>query len=376
MISDIDNSRLDAYKKYLTQYRECVSDLDTLEGARSKLVNGEYNGIVHILIIIIIFSVLIFYDAGLIASIFLSLIISWYFYLFLSVLIDALPFGKLKSIKKEIENLERMKSDLKEKLKPFEYDLVKESESQLDVFYSNHLYNQRSGNRLFEESLSEFEDMISAGRVLNNVLITKKISLKDKEEYLRKRRVDHTYLSNKKSVELVNIQNFVNSLQKTTHKNKVIPLSPEKLYRSARKIDNWEEINKKRQLTGLKGEEIAVVLEQEYLESINRKDLANKVRHLSKDVGDGLGYDILSYFDNGREKYIEVKSTTSSLKSPFYISRNELGFLKEHANDYFVYRIVIPSNLLEEPTIATYTSQDVLDLNDIIPTQYMVKAKQ
>lgn len=151
---------------------------------------------------------------------------------------------------------------------------------------------------------------------------------------------------------------------------------PEKKYRTARKIDNWEEINRKRKITGTKGEEIALAIEQEYFESIGRKDLADRVRHVSVEDGDGLGYDILSFFDNGKEKYIEVKSTTVSIGSPFNISSNELGFLREHMDDSFVCRVLVPRDHVDGiPGYEMVPSYVILD-HDISPTAFIVRPKK
>ena len=80
----------------------------------------------------------------------------------------------------------------------------------------------------------------------------------------------------------------------------------------------------------------------------------------------------MSFFEDGREKFIEVKSTTTSLKSPFYLSRNELGFLNDHNEDYFLYRILVSNDV---PQIEIYSSPEVLEMNEILPVQYMVQAK-
>ncbi|NCU42533.1 MAG: DUF3883 domain-containing protein, partial [Candidatus Moranbacteria bacterium] len=105
-----------------------------------------------------------------------------------------------------------------------------------------------------------------------------------------------------------NESDFVRTVRNAQRENES-PLAPEKKFRTPRKID-WEELNAKRKKTGLAGEEIVMNIEKKYLRSINRDDLARQVEHRSKDQGDGLGYDILSFFEDGREKYIEVKSTT------------------------------------------------------------------
>jgi hypothetical protein len=152
---------------------------------------------------------------------------------------------------------------------------------------------------------------------------------------------------------------------------KIRLMPPEKRFRVARKIDNWEEINRKRKETGDKGEEIVFLIEQDYLRSINRIDLADRIKHIAKE-DDGSGYDILSFFENGREKYIEVKSTTTSLKSPYYVSNNELSFLKEHNEDYRLYRVLLIDS---GPEMRVYEPSEILEINDITPTQYIVKER-
>ncbi|MBK7638619.1 MAG: DUF3883 domain-containing protein [Bacteroidetes bacterium] len=58
------------------------------------------------------------------------------------------------------------------------------------------------------------------------------------------------------------------------------------------------------------------------LKDNNKIDLAEKVRHISIEIGDGAGYDILSYEFNGDAKFIEVKTTQSNTKQ-FIITLNE-----------------------------------------------------
>jgi hypothetical protein len=76
--------------------------------------------------------------------------------------------------------------------------------------------------------------------------------------------------------------------------------------------------------TGDAGELWVVRYEEEYLISIGRSDLPKKVKHVAKSEGDGLGYDIWSFTEDGEEKYIEVKTTKGDFHSTFYITRNEL----------------------------------------------------
>ncbi|MGE0792667.1 MAG: DUF3883 domain-containing protein [Candidatus Woesearchaeota archaeon] len=93
---------------------------------------------------------------------------------------------------------------------------------------------------------------------------------------------------------------------------------------------------KYKKILGNRGEEIVYAKEKQYLISIGRKDLSEKVILLSK-KDDSLGYDILSFEENGDEKYIEVKSTSNSINSNanFLISSNQYHKAKKIKNYYF-----------------------------------------
>lgn len=153
--------------------------------------------------------------------------------------------------------------------------------------------------------------------------------------------------------------------------NTIDIVSPEKKYSSPRKID-WENINKNKAITGLKGEEITVEMEKEYLKSINREDLAEKVKQVSLD-GDGFGYDILSYFPDGQEKYIEVKSSKNLNSNSFNISSNELDFMKKNQYNYQVWRMFNVNENGNIPTLKIHNANDILTFKRITPVQYIVR---
>lgn len=294
-------------------------------------------------------------------------------------LTNILSLGKLNKLIKLSEDInkqiEELKRDTHDKVQAFEKAASEYYQSQLREFFENNLYKKRSGNQQFEEALSDFSSMIEELSTMSSVFVTTSVSywdLREYKEYLKKRTINHNLQSSKKSEGLKSVRNFVRSFSKPREKEQKKVVAPEKLYRTARKIDNWDEINKKRRITGSKGEEIAVAMEQEFFISINRKDLADKVRHVSVERGDGLGYDILSFFEDGRGKYIEVKSTTTTLNSPYYLSKNELQFLKDHSKDSFIYRFLISGGI---PQVKTYSSEEVLEINEITPVQYIVQAK-
>jgi len=83
------------------------------------------------------------------------------------------------------------------------------------------------------------------------------------------------------------------------------------------------------------------VVEQERLRLINsgRSDLSLKVEHIAMSKGDGAGYDILSFDEQGNELLIEVKTTKGGLMSNFYITRNELERSIIEESKYRLYRV-------------------------------------
>ena len=64
-----------------------------------------------------------------------------------------------------------------------------------------------------------------------------------------------------------------------------------------------------------------------------------RVRWVSKEDGDGAGYDIASFSPEGRERLIEVKTTNGWERTPFHISRNELEVAAERRDDWCLFRL-------------------------------------
>ncbi|MBP6597288.1 MAG: DUF3883 domain-containing protein [Arenimonas sp.] len=90
---------------------------------------------------------------------------------------------------------------------------------------------------------------------------------------------------------------------------------------------------------GLAGELFVLDYEARRLHSIGRKKLSDRVEHVSRTKGDGLGYDILSFEESGKESFIEVKTTSSSSLTPFFISANELRFSKQFDEQFRLARV-------------------------------------
>jgi hypothetical protein len=149
---------------------------------------------------------------------------------------------------------------------------------------------------------------------------------------------------------------------------KILP--PENFFSVPRKID-WDELNKTRKYNGDLGEMFVYDLEKNYLTKIGRSDLAEKVHHVANE-GDGHGYDIKSFYENGSAKYIEVKATNASSGSTLNISKNEFNFLQTHLNNAVVYHVHNVNNE-RETTVVIYPAGEVVNSPNISPSGYVVK---
>ena len=118
---------------------------------------------------------------------------------------------------------------------------------------------------------------------------------------------------------------------------------------------------------GLAGEELTLEFEQRRLHSIGRKDLVDKVQHVSVIEGDGLGYDIRSFNTDGSIRFIEVKTTRRSKEWPFFVSHNEVRFSTEKPTNYHLYRLFRFGSAMQ----AFYTLQGSLQESCILrPYEY------
>lgn len=111
------------------------------------------------------------------------------------------------------------------------------------------------------------------------------------------------------------------------------------LSRRARKIDFAERDARNRQLAKL-GEEFVFDLERYRLTMAGRDDLAQKVIWAARDIGDGLGFDILSFDEaDDSERMLEVKSTGLGKFFPFYVTANELRCSEDIPEQFHLFRV-------------------------------------
>lgn len=142
-------------------------------------------------------------------------------------------------------------------------------------------------------------------------------------------------------------------------------ITPEHFF--TEKVD-WQRVNKDNKQIGDTGERIVVNYEQNLLREAGVPELAGRVEHTAKIQGDGVGYDVLSFFPDGREKYIEVKSTQKVSHSSFFITHNELDFLRKQQEQAFIYCITAATS--DEPKLAIYTAEQFLQFAQLTPAEY------
>ncbi len=90
---------------------------------------------------------------------------------------------------------------------------------------------------------------------------------------------------------------------------------------------------------GEQGEFFVVQLERLRLQAAKRQDLADKVRWVAKEDGDGAGYDVLSWELTGQPRHIEVKTTNAGALTPFFITENERKFSESSGSNFYLYRV-------------------------------------
>jgi hypothetical protein len=117
------------------------------------------------------------------------------------------------------------------------------------------------------------------------------------------------------------------------------PRSLEPIQRLARKFDPVGRDARNRAL-GKKGEAFVLEVEERRLFAAGRKDLMRDVRWVSRDDGDGAGYDVLSFDPaTAQRRLIEVKTTCGEPRTPFFLSRNEESLSRECAGEFVLYRV-------------------------------------
>ena len=102
---------------------------------------------------------------------------------------------------------------------------------------------------------------------------------------------------------------------------------------------NYLERESRNASLGAAGELFVLELEHRRLWKAGARHLAERVEHVAKTQGDGLGYDISSFDPDGSERLIEVKTTSFGAMTPFFASKREVVVSEERAEQFRLYRL-------------------------------------
>lgn len=102
---------------------------------------------------------------------------------------------------------------------------------------------------------------------------------------------------------------------------------------------NYLELEQKNRSTGEEGEALVVEYEKWKLKTHGKARLVDQVKWISKEEGDGAGYDILSKDLSGETMFIEVKSTKLGKETPFFFSKTENEFSEIKKEAFHLYRV-------------------------------------
>jgi hypothetical protein len=138
-----------------------------------------------------------------------------------------------------------------------------------------------------------------------------------------------------------------------------------------RPLANYLELEARNSLLGLAGEEFTIRFESERLWRSGKKRLADKIEHVSITRGDADGYDIRSFEESGRDRLIEVKTTTYGPHTPFFVTRNEIDVSNERADEYYVYRLF---DFRDDPKLF-FVPGDISSSFALEATQFMARSR-
>lgn len=135
---------------------------------------------------------------------------------------------------------------------------------------------------------------------------------------------------------------------------------------------NWDKKRERDEDIGNLGEEFVYEYEKHRV-AVFAPDAADRVQHLSRIQGDGLGYDISSVNSDGSIKRIEVKTTTGDVNTPFYMSRNEKFFFETFKEDgACIYRVYTFNSFTRRGAILVITAEELLRDYNFDPETYVV----
>jgi hypothetical protein len=116
------------------------------------------------------------------------------------------------------------------------------------------------------------------------------------------------------------------------------PYAKERRRRPGRKL-NYLELEARNHLLGRKGEAFVLNFERARLVAAGADRLAGKIEHVAVTRGDHVGFDVLSFETDGRERLIEAKTTGFGVETPFFVTPNEIDVSRRAGDRYHIYRM-------------------------------------
>lgn len=144
-----------------------------------------------------------------------------------------------------------------------------------------------------------------------------------------------------------------------------VPSSAHVRQRLPRKLDYAARDEANRKL-GRAGEQWVIGYEQHRLTERGHPELFQRLDWVSDTQGDGAGFDILSFEDDARERFIEVKTTNGGAGASFLVSHNELMFSQEVEEQFHLYRVF---QFRDGPRLFTFSGDLSLHVH-LTPTDY------
>ncbi len=165
-------------------------------------------------------------------------------------------------------------------------------------------------------------------------------------------------------------------------KKKISPISDNEIKKRKEKSKqfvgrdvDWAKKHEDNQEIGNMGEEFVYQYERDRVSEFSKEDI-DRVQHLSRLQGDGLGYDISSIDENGNVLRIEVKTTSGPVNTVFYMSRNEKNFFEQYEDDgAVIYRVYDFDKKSRRGKIKIITATDLLNNYNFDPVTYAVTEK-
>jgi hypothetical protein len=102
---------------------------------------------------------------------------------------------------------------------------------------------------------------------------------------------------------------------------------------------NYLELEASNQQLGDAGEKLVMAYEKARLRTMGRMDLLDSVEQVSETIGPNAGYDIRSFEQDGKVRFIDVKTTKYGKLTPFFVTANELLFSERNREQYHLYRV-------------------------------------